>query len=199
MKKVILFLFLVISTCFFAQVPFDKNSVLNFQKELNASYADKRTSPLTTKDLKNFKKLDFFPSDKQFFVIAQFIRTPNEQPFEMPTSTKRKPMYIKYGEAHFVLKGKKLKLNVYRNLEFSNNPSYKDNLFLPFTDLTSGVESYGGGRYIDLKIPSENTIIIDFNKAYNPYCAYNQEYSCPIPPEENALKVKIYAGVKKFH
>jgi uncharacterized protein (DUF1684 family) len=65
--------------------------------------------------------------------------------------------------------------------------------------LTSGVESYGGGRYIDLKIPSENTIMIDFNKAYNPYCAYNQEYSCPIPPEENDLKVKIYAGVKKFH
>jgi uncharacterized protein (DUF1684 family) len=72
-------------------------------------------------------------------------------------------------------------------------------LFLPFTDLTSGVESYGGGRYIDMEVQKGNTWTIDFNKGYNPYCAYNEKYSCPIPPAENDLKVEVKAGVKKYH
>jgi uncharacterized protein (DUF1684 family) len=72
-------------------------------------------------------------------------------------------------------------------------------LFLPFSDLTCGKESYIGGRYIDLKIPTSDTILIDFNTAYNPYCAYNHKYSCPIVPLENDLPVAINAGVKKFH
>ena len=71
-----------------------------------------------------------------------------------------------------------------------------DHLFLPFTDNTNGVETYGGGRYIDLKIPAGNTINIDFNKAYNPYCAYSDKYSCPIPPPENHLDIEIKAGIK---
>ncbi|WP_321538818.1 DUF1684 domain-containing protein [Flavobacterium piscinae] len=71
-------------------------------------------------------------------------------------------------------------------------------MFLPFTDLTSGIESYGGGRYIDLKIQEGKIWTIDFNQAYNPYCAYNEKYSCPIVPEENDLKVEIKAGVKAF-
>ena len=73
-----------------------------------------------------------------------------------------------------------------------------DYLFLPFTDLTSGVDTYGGGRYIDQKIPEGNSIIIDFNQSYNPYCAYNPRYSCPIPPPENDLLIEIMAGVKDF-
>ena len=75
---------------------------------------------------------------------------------------------------------------------------FKKHLFLPFTDLTSGVESYGGGRYIDLEATDKDTMIVDFNQAYNPYCAYNEKYSCPIVPEENDLKVEIKAGVKAF-
>ena len=71
-------------------------------------------------------------------------------------------------------------------------------MFLPFSDETNGIESYGGGRYIDLRIPEGNTLIIDFNSAYNPYCAYNDKYSCPIVPRENYLRTRIEAGVKKF-
>ena len=72
-------------------------------------------------------------------------------------------------------------------------------MFLPFSDLTSGNETYGGGRYIDLEIPKGKTITIDFNQAYNPYCAYNPKYSCPIVPAENELLTNVNAGVKKFH
>lgn len=117
----------------------------------------------------------------------------------MKTSTDRLPVYIKYGEAHFKLNKKDCVLNIYQNADLVKKEEYKDYLFLPYTDLTSGEESYGGGRYIDLKIPKDETIIIDFNKSYNPYCAYNHKYSCPIPPMENRLDVEVRAGVKAFH
>jgi uncharacterized protein (DUF1684 family) len=183
----------------FGQEKFDVAVVEKFQKELNAEYADAKTSPLLAEDLEHFKALDFYPANEKGYVVAEFIRTENEKPFEMPTSTSRKPMYVKYGEAHFQLEGKEFKLNIYRNIELSKKEEYKDHLFLPFSDLTSGKESYIGGKYIDLKIPSGNTIGIDFNLSYNPYCAYNHKYSCPKVPLENDLAIEIKAGVKKFH
>ncbi len=198
MRSLLSLLFLLVSTILFAQKSFDKKAVIAFQKELNAEYADSVKSPLLKKDLKTFKALDFYPINEKFFVNAKFVRTPDEKPFEMPTSTSRKPMYVKYGEAHFSIDGKKLKVNLYQSLDLKKIEEYKDALFLPFTDLTSGVDSYGGGKYIDLKIPQGDTIVIDFNTAYNPYCAYNHKYSCPIPPQENDLAIEIRAGVKKF-
>lgn len=183
----------------FGQEKFDVTAVEKFQKDINTEYADAKTSPLTADDLAKFKSLDFYPINENAFVVAQFIRTADEKPFAMQTSTARKPMYVKYGEAHFQLEGKELKLNIYRNIELSKQEEYKDHLFLPFSDLTSGKESYIGGKYIDLKIPTGNTIVIDFNQSYNPYCAYNHKYSCPKVPLENDLAVEIKAGVKKFH
>jgi uncharacterized protein (DUF1684 family) len=88
---------------------------------------------------------------------------------------------------------------VYQNAELVRKNTYVNYLFLPFSDLTSGNETYIGGRYIDLRIPYGDTIAIDFNQAYNPYCAYNRKYSCPIVPLENDLPIAIRAGVKKFH
>ena len=85
------------------------------------------------------------------------------------------------------------------SIELSKKEQYKDYLFLPFSDLTCGSESYIGGKYIDLKIPKGDTIVIDFNTSYNPYCAYSPKYSCPKVPLENDLKIEIRAGVKKFH
>ncbi|MFV5699266.1 DUF1684 domain-containing protein [Flavobacterium sp. ZT3R17] len=183
----------------FGQEKFDVSAVAKFQKDLNTEYADVKTSPLTTEDLAVFKALDFYPANEKFFVIAKFVRTKKEKPFEMKTSTDRKPLYVKYGEVFFTLDGKELKLNVYRNIELSKKASYKDYLFLPFSDLTSGNESYIGGKYIDLRIPKGDTIVIDFNTSYNPYCAYSHKYSCPKVPLENDLNIEIKAGVKKFH
>lgn len=197
MRSILLFVFLVQFS--FGQQQFDLAKIQKLQKELNAEYADPNTSPLMPEDLASFKGLDFYPINENFFVVAQFIRTPKEKPFKMKTSTDRKPLYVKYGEVHFVLEGKNLKLNVYRNIELSKNPKYKDYLFLPFFDDSCGKESYIGGRYIDLTVPKGNTIVIDFNSAYNPYCAYSHHYSCPKVPLENDLAIAIRAGVKKFH
>lgn len=199
MRTIIALVFLTLFNLGFAQEKFDIASVEKFQKELNSYYADAKTSPLMAEDLVKFESLDFFPIHEKFFVVAKFIRTENEKPFEMKTSTDRKPMYVKYGEAHFVIDGKSLQLNIYRNIELSKKEEYKDYLFLPFSDMTSGKDSYIGGKYIDMKVPSGDTIVIDFNKAYNPLCAYNYKYSCPKVPLENDLKIEIKAGVKKFH
>jgi uncharacterized protein (DUF1684 family) len=199
MRVILTLVLLTLFNVGFAQEKFDVSVVEKFQKDLNVEYADAKTSPLMAEDLAHFKALDFYPINEKAYVIAQFIRTENEKPFEMPTSTTRKPMYVKYGEARFLLDGKEFKLNLYRNIELSKKEEYKDYLFLPFSDLTSGKESYIGGKYIDLKIPTGDTIAIDFNLSYNPYCAYNYKYSCPKVPLENDLAIEIKAGVKKLH
>lgn len=195
MKRVFLaILFPVIAT---AQCT--ETSSKAFQNQLNKEYADEKESPLKKEDLAHFKALDFFEVNLNYCVEAQLVKTPKEKPFAMKTSGTRTPLYVKYGELHFTLDGKKCKLNIYRNIELSKKEQFKNHLFLPFTDLTSGVESYGGGRYIDLEATDKETMTIDFNQAYNPYCAYNEGYSCPIPPKENDLSIEIKAGVKKFH
>lgn len=199
MKLIQTFLFLALFNCAFAQEKFDVASVEKFQKDLNSEYSDVTTSPLTAQDLAVFKTLDFYPTNEKFFVVAKFIKAENEKPFKMKTSTDRKPQYLKYGEAHFDIEGKPFQLNIYQNIELSKNEKYKDYLFLPFSDSTCGKESYVGGKYIDLKTPNDDTIVIDFNKSYNPLCAYNHKYSCPRVPMENDLKIEIKAGVKKFH
>ena len=193
-------LFLLVQLNFgFGQEKFDAASVIQFQKVINSEYADAKTSPLSAEDLAVFKTLDFYPINEKFFVTAKFVRTENEKPFEMKTTGERKPMYIKYGEAYFVLDGKDFKLNIYKNIELSKKEEYKDYLFLPFSDLTCGNESYIGGKYIDMKVPKGETMVIDFNTSYNPYCAYSHKYSCPKVPLENDLNIEIKAGVKKFH
>ena len=195
MKYILLFLFC--STFVFAQK--DLLASKKFQTELNNSYADSLKSPLTKEDLNHFKGLDFFPIDEKYIVEATFVRTKKEKAFAMKTTTSRTPLYKKYGELHFSIDGKEFKLNVYQNVDLNKKSGYDDYLFLPFSDLTCGKESYIGGRYVDMRIQKGTLWTIDFNKAYNPYCAYNYKYSCPIVPLENDLDIEILAGVKKFH
>lgn len=173
--------------------------VQNHQYKQNLKFHSKNTSPLTEEGLKKFKSLDFFTIDKKFRIKATLIKTPNAPIFEMPTTTNRKPLYKKYGTLIFTVDGKKQQLNIYQSQDF-RDPTYKDNLFLPFTDKTSGQGSYAGGRYIDMLTTDEKDgkIYIDFNKAYNPYCAYSGRYSCPITPKENHITVAIKAGVKAY-
>lgn len=170
-----------------------------YQDQLNSEYADKAKSPLTIEDLEHFKSLDFFPINEKFIVEAKFVKSENELVSNFKTTTTRIAKFYKYGELYFTIDGKNLKLNVYQSSTSKGKKEKSDELFLPFSDLTSGKESYLGGRYIDLKIIKGNIWKIDFNKAYNPYCAYNHNYSCPAVPQENDLDVAILAGVKKFH
>ena len=172
--------------------------ILEFQKELNIEFKNPETSPLPDKYRKDFENLDFFPPDTSFIVSAKFVRTPEAIPFLMPTTTDRKSEEVVFGIAHFTLKGKEHQLEIYQNKELMREEKYRDYLFLPFTDKTNGEETYMGGRYLDLSIPEGDSIILNFNKAYNPYCVYNKKYSCPIVPGINALDTKILAGVKDF-
>ena len=172
--------------------------VLKFQETINHDFKDVDESPLTPEDFKTFKSLEFFPIDTTLIITAEFVRTPAETPFIMETTTDRKPVYVKYGEAHFTIKDSVYQLNIYQSQRLTTDPKYMDYLFLPFTDESNGEGSYAGGRYIDLKIPEDDTIILDFNTAYNPYCAYSGRYSCPIPPEDNHLSMAIHAGVKVY-
>lgn len=180
-----------------AQNKTDKQAAIDFQKKLNREFKDSETSPLLKDVLKKFKSLKFYPINAHYVVRAKLIKTPDSKPFEMPTTTERKPMYKKFGELHFEFEGSKFVLSVFQNLELVQKDEYKNSLFLPFTDLTSGAGSYGGGRYLDLEIPTTDELTLNFNLAYNPYCVYNYKYSCPIPPEENFINTEIKAGIKE--
>lgn len=194
MKKLLSFLLLM-----YVSLAMSQETAEEFQANLNKEFANREESPLTDEDFKVFQSLEFYTIDEKFIVEAKLVRTPKEKVFKMKTSTTRLPEYKKYGELLFQIDGKSFKLNVYQNIELSKKEGYEDYLFLPFSDLTCGIESYIGGRYIDMRIPKTETVTIDFNKAYNPYCAYNHKYSCPIVPLENDLPIEILAGVKKFH
>ena len=172
-----------------------------YQQKLNAVFKDASKSPLKNKDLKSFKGLDFFPVDSSYIIIASIEKTPDTPFLGMVTNTEEKSYYRKFGILTFTLKEKEMQLTLYESLEESENPVFKDYLFLPFTDETSGSDSYGGGRYMDVyksKINTNGTLELNFNNTYNPYCAYNDDYSCPLTPRDNHLSMEILAGVKDF-
>jgi len=172
--------------------------ILAFQEEKNEEFKNPETSPLPDRYRKDFEELDFFVPDTNYVVQAKLVRTPDALPFEMPTTTDRKTTEVVYGIAHFMLNGQERQLEVYQNKELMLEEGFEDYLFLPFTDLTNDEGTYGGGRYIDLRIPNKDFISIDFNRAYNPSCAYNKKYSCPIVPKINHLRTSVLAGVKAF-
>lgn len=169
-----------------------------WQKKMNADFKDASKSPLKNKDRKNFSSLDFFEYDETFKVDAFLLATPDSDYFKMKTNTDELREERVYGILSFEINGELYQLNVYQGKESLETPGYEDYLFLPFLDNTNGEETYGGGRYIDLRIPEGDSIVIDFNEAYNPYCAYNEKFSCPIVPRENYMNLKITAGVKVY-
>ncbi len=170
----------------------------SFQQKMNADMRNPEISPLPDRYRKNFEGLDFFAPDTTFRVWAQLEYTPDAVPFMMPTTTDRQSEEVVFAIAHFRLQGREFELELYQNQELLGNPDYEDNLFLPFLDDTNGSGTYEGGRYIDLRIPEGDSLLIDFNMSYNPYCVYNKKYSCPIVPRVNALDIPVRAGMKSF-
>ena len=198
MRKSFLLLLFEALVCFAVAQPDSATiaAIKKFQSELKTEYADPYHSPLSAKAKKDFKGIQFFPVDIKYVVQARFVRTPQEKPFQMPTSSGMRKTYAKYAEVFFMIDNKEYKLNVYQSMDLIKSTEYKDYLFIPFTDATNGAETYEGGRYIDLTIPATDKITLDFNKAYHPYCAYTDGYNCPIPPQENHVPVRIEAGVR---
>lgn len=176
-----------------------KKTIKKERKEKDIEFLDAKESPLAAEEIKAFRGLKYFKPDHSMVITAVLERKSTPDTIKMRTTTERLPLYIVYGTATFTINGKKDTLTIYRNVGLMSQAGFEDYLFVPFTDETSGMESYGGGRYIDTRIPMSNNIILDFNRAYNPYCVYSKRYSCPIPPRENHLDIRIVAGEKNYH
>jgi len=198
MKRFIILFILLVNFNLFGQQNQQIKEAQKFQSKLNIEFADKEKSPLTEDDLKEFESLDVFEIDTDFIVTATLKLFKNSKPFKMQTTTNRLPIYKIYGSATFKIKDQEFVLHIYQSQKLLLTDNFEELLFLPFTDKTNGDSTYGGGRYIDLEIPEGDTIVINFNKAYNPYCAYNSKYSCPIPPSTNHINIEVNAGVKAF-
>ena len=203
MKIVLLFILtsLVFVSGIRAQTYYGSTDLKVFRDGRDKEFRDRKESPLKDEDFAKFRGLSYFPVDKRFRVTAEFTRTASEKYFQMPTSSGITTKFVKFGVLKFKLGGKALRLSVYQiDPEIlAKFPEYADLLFVPFKDLTSRTGTYGGGRYIDIKTPTGSKVILDFNLAYNPNCAYGgDKYNCPIPPSENSLQIAITAGEKRF-
>jgi uncharacterized protein (DUF1684 family) len=174
-----------------------KKTIKRYRKGHIKELVTSERGPINKKEA---KKLNFFDIDEGFKVVAQFDLTPDAEPFDMATYSGQTRQYIKYGTLTFALNGEEHQLAIYQSLRLRNIPQYKDYLFLPFKDFTNGETSYGGGRYLDFEKDDiqKGQLLIDFNKAYNPYCAYSDGYSCAVPPKENHLQTAIEAGEKDY-
>lgn len=199
------FLIIVLSLCVSGQSQILTNDSNNYIQTItneritkDAEFRDPLESPIEKENIINFNGLNYFEVDSKYRVIADLILETTPDTIQMKTTTERLPLYIVYGKAYFTINGIKDTLTVFRNIGLMTKAGYEDYLFIPFTDDTSGEESYGGGRYIDSRITSNGTITLDFNRAYNPYCTYNKKYSCPIPPAQNHINTRIPAGEKKY-
>jgi uncharacterized protein len=144
-----------------------------------------------------FEGLNFFPANVKYRVKAKLKPIDDKKVVMLSTSDGKEQKYLEYAFAEFELEGIENRLLI---LEVMEMGPQRGKLFLAFSDETSGRETYGAGRYLDVKkVPAATSIELDFNLAYNPYCAYNDKYSCPFPPKENLLKVAIRAGEMNYH
>ncbi len=146
------------------------------------------------------KYIHFYPIDERYRLVASFKRIVDTTGIYMATSSGSRQKFFIYGLLTCRLRDTVIHLYVYQSPELAKQEKLKDYLFVPFEDATSGFESYGGGRYVEFYIYDiqNDKVTIDFNKAYNPYCAYAAGYNCPVPPKDNFLTVAIYAGEKNY-
>lgn len=191
--KIILFTFILLGFYGFSQN--SEESILRKRAIHAAELMDSTSGILNQDEIEHFQGVDYFDFDSTFQITAKFTKSKGKK-FKMPTTTERMPVYRRYGYIDFMVGKDSVRLTVYQNIELKKSKKYRDYLFIPFRDGTSRNETYGGGRYLDIRIPESDSILIDFNLAYNPYCAYSYRYSCPVPPEENTISVKIIAGEK---
>ena len=172
----------------------DYTERLEQERKDKNGYMLSSNSPLIEEDKQNFTGLNYYPIDEEFKVTARIEKTNNKQPIFIESTTGEQLKYIPFATATFELKGQQHSVMLYQDWE-EKDPN---KLSLMFADETSAIETYGGGRYLDVMYRNTNSVIIDFNNAYNPFCHFNAEYSCPIPPRQNVLSIPIEAGEKIY-
>jgi uncharacterized protein (DUF1684 family) len=188
-----------------AQAAISEDLLTQHHKEINNFWQDRFDKLLADSTFalneEDRSYLSFFGPNYAYQVEASVQLLFGETPFQMPTYAGTTSEYIRYAIATFKApSGEQVSLTLYRSTRLFNDPNYKDYLFVPYLDSTNGEQTYGGGRYLDLSISSiqNGKLTIDFNKSYNPLCAYSTGYRCPIPPAENHLSIPIYAGELKY-
>lgn len=196
LRALAIIIFLYIPVTLNAQ--YNRDSVLRYREQYKRDFLTDKNSPLKAEDT---SFLRFYKPDAAYCVMASFKPSLNAKPFQIPTHSGKMKNYQEYGVLTFSVKGKKQTLHIYQSLDLiKKDAKYNDYLFIPFNDKTNYVETYAGGRYIDVskKDIKNNRLVLDFNKCYNPYCAFASGYNCPIPPDENKLTISINAGEKLF-
>jgi uncharacterized protein (DUF1684 family) len=165
----------------------------NFRASKDEFFAEDPHSPLTSHQRAAFSGLSYFPENPALRLNLALDTDVDHDYFEMGTSTGDRQDYRRAGRVVFSVEGQECELFLYSQEEGSTV------FFVPFRDRTSGAETYPAGRYLEAELGPDGTVEIDFNYAYNPYCAYNEHWSCPLPPMENWLMVPIRAGEMSFH
>ena len=161
-----------------------------FRREKDQFFALDPQSPLTPDQKRAFHGLNYFPENPDLRLDVQIAPFSQKDVVQIQTSTGGVQRYVRYGKIHFLVDGQTVELTLYTN---------PHGFFLPFADSLAGIETYGAGRYLDPEFLGDGRLLVDFNLAYNPYCAYNDQWTCPLTPPENRLAVPIRAGEKLFH
>jgi len=195
-RNLIILLTILLNLQFMVAQDYEQQSLV-YKNNLSDEYKNGEKSPLSGIDKINFRALKFYDFNPDLVVKARFERIKNKEEVILATSTTRKPTYMKYGYLYFNFEGKEHKLLVLQNESLKSDPEYYNYLSLYFTDETNGKGSYKMGRYMELRAPLADELVLNFNNTYNPYCAYSDRYSCPVPPKENHLSFPVEAGVKK--
>ncbi|HIY75630.1 MAG TPA: peptide deformylase [Candidatus Sphingobacterium stercorigallinarum] len=193
--RLILFIALWLPIAVFAQDY--SRQITEFRQQQAESMTKDQYGPIRANQI---QFLNYFAPDTGSIVRAEVELLIDQPVFSMPTYDGTSNPYKRYAVLHFQWQGQPVTLTAYQSVALFQNPAYQDHLFLPFLDETNGADTYEGGRYIDLSIKDikNGTVQIDFNRAYNPYCAYSNGYRCPQPPRENSLPIAILAGEKKY-
>lgn len=195
MKKFyILFLLTIVLYACTSETEIHKNRIETNRARKDKTFSDKNKSPLSDNYFDNFKGLTYYPIDIKWNIPAKIEKTPQLISERLIMNNGEKELFVKYGNITFEIDGKQHKLSIYENLE----ASALDLLFLPFTDKSNQTETYEGGRYVEVARSKTNEVFIDFNNAFNPYCIFNENYVCPVPPAENYIDALVAAGEKKF-
>lgn len=171
--------------------------LLKEREDKDLSFRSRANSPFDDAGRRTFKNLVYYEPDLEYRVQAKVEELPQQDTLLMPMTDGSDEAYVRYATASFELEGQPQRLTLYKKA--NRTADEEDQLFVPFTDRTNGYETYGGGRYLDIPFEEDaKTVVLDFNRAYSPFCAYNPDYVCPVPPKDNRLDVAIPAGEKTY-
>lgn len=197
-RTIFFFMFSLTVGCLQAQSAWF-SELMEHRKNRDEELKTEENGPIPADYKEKFDGLRYFDPDNTYNVSADFIRLKKPKSVWFATSNGEEREFFKFAEIKFTLLGKAYSLFAYYNVKIRQKAGLEKHIFVPFKDLTNLVETYGGGRYLDLNEPEGNVLQVDFNRAYNPYCAYADGYSCPKVPQENYLNLRIPAGEKNLY